>query len=59
MDHDEAEDLQGEQRRRAELEAEAAEVADEPEEAAAHERRAEKAAYLEEKLAERRRSEGE
>jgi hypothetical protein len=49
--------LEAEQRRRAEREAAQAGQADEPEEVATHERRSEKARYLQDKLDERRRSE--
>jgi hypothetical protein len=52
-----AETLEAEQRRRAESEAAQAGRAEEPEEVATHERRSEKARYLQDKLDERRRSE--
>jgi hypothetical protein len=54
---DDADALEAEQRRRAEREAAQAQQAEEPEEVATHERRSEKARYLQEKLDERRRSE--
>ncbi len=56
---DKTRELQEQERRRAELAAEAAEQAPEEEEARTEERRAERAAYLRDKLAERARSEDE
>lgn len=56
---DKTRELQEQERRRAELAAEAAEQAPEDEEARTEERRAERAAYLRDKLAERARSEDE
>jgi hypothetical protein len=56
---DKTRELQEQERRRAELAAEAAEQAPEEEEARTEERRAEHAAYLRDKLAERARSEDE
>lgn len=51
-DEDETEQLRREQAAKADLEARLADEADEDAEQATHERRAEKAAYLEEKLEE-------
>jgi len=56
---DKTRELEEQERRRAELAAEAAEQAPEDEEARTEERRAERAAYLRDKLAERARSEDE
>jgi hypothetical protein len=56
-DEEDTERLRAETLQRELLERAAAEKADEPEEEHQHERRADKAAYLEEKLAERERSE--
>jgi hypothetical protein len=56
---DKTRELQEQERRREELAAEAAEHAPEEEEARTEERRAERAAYLRDKLAERARSEDE
>ena len=59
MPDPETQELQLEQLRRERAERGAAEAAPDPEEAAQHDRRAERAAYLREKLAERARSEDE
>jgi hypothetical protein len=56
-DEDDTERLRAETLQRELLERTAADEADEPAEEHQHERRADKAAYLEEKLAERERSE--
>ena len=58
-DEDDTERLRAETLQRELLERSAAGKADDPEEEHQHERRADKAAYLEEKLAERERSERE
>jgi hypothetical protein len=57
MPERETEELRAEQRQRARDERDRAQEAEEPADEAAHERRAERAAYLEEKLGERAESE--
>jgi hypothetical protein len=57
MAEGETEQLRVEQRKREREEHDCARAADEPADEAAHERRAERAAYLEEKLVERAESE--
>ena len=59
VDKDDAEKLRRDQAERSAEEAERAETSELPTERRAHARRADKAAYLEEKLAERERSERE
>jgi hypothetical protein len=54
---EETEALRSEQQRRADTEEQLAEDSDQPTEEAQHQRRADKARYLEEKLEERARSE--
>lgn len=57
MPDPETRELQIDQGRRERVEAAAAQASPDPEEARTHERRAEKAAYLRDKLADRARSE--